>query len=245
MHDPGTDNGSAGNLEGIRVGLPRWGIVKGIATGAVIEVPAIAGAVWLLARVGVGNRAEPYIADLRLTAVFAGIAALVTAAGLGRLAAVASLEGGRRRAMVVTARAHAAASAALVLISAIPHGELPDHALGYVPFLLGGAVCGAVCGAVIGAVCGGAAPVGISDVVALARRPSEALRQFLDPEDLVKLGTALRDRTSNLLSGMFEPGPKPPSDGDDQPKPPDKSGERPTRSAADGGAKVNDKAKPP
>ncbi len=221
-------------------------MVKGIATGAVIEVPAIAGAVWLLARVGVGNRAERYIADLRLTAVFAGIAALVTAAGLGRLAAVASLEGGRRRAMAVTARAHAAASAALVLIAAIPHGELPDRALGYVPFLLGGAVVGALCGAVIGAVCGGAAPVGIADVVALARRPSEALRQLLDPEELVKLGTALRDRTSHLLSGMFEPGPKPPSEEGDHKPPPaeaklnDKSGERPTRSAADGGAKLHD-----
>jgi hypothetical protein len=192
-------------------------MVKGVATGAVIEVPAIAGAVWLLAQLGVGNRAEPFLADLRLTALFAGVAALVTAAGLGRVAAVASLEGGRWRAMAVAARNHAVASAALVLIAAIPHGDLPEHAIGYLPFLVAGAICGAICGAVIGAVCGGAAPVGISDVVALARRPSEALRQLLDPEDLVKIGTALRSRTSTLLTGLFEPGPKPPAEGEPPP----------------------------
>jgi hypothetical protein len=191
-------------------------MLMGIATGAVIEVPAIAGAVWVLARLGIGNRAVPFMTELRLTAAFAGIAALLTAAGLGRLAAFASLEGGRKKAMAVTARAHAAASAGLVLIAAIPHGELPEHALGYLPFLLGGAVCGAVCGAVIGAVCGGAAPVGIADVMALARRPSDALRQLVDADDFAKISTAIRDRTNKVFSGMFEPGPKPPGD-DDKP----------------------------
>jgi hypothetical protein len=34
---------------------PRWGFVKGLLTGAVIEVPALAAGVWLLARLRQGS----------------------------------------------------------------------------------------------------------------------------------------------------------------------------------------------
>ena len=164
---------------------------------------------------------------LRLTTVFAGIAAVLTAAGIGRVAAHASVDklGGRRHAVAVAARAHAAAGAGLVLIAAIPNGHLPTGALGWLAiFAMGGAV-GAACGAVIGAVCGGAAPVRIGDVMAAAiKRPGEALRQLLDPEDLIKLGAAVRQRTTQMLHGVFEPAEPPPAD-----KPADKPPDAPPR----------------
>src|SRR6476646_2129713 len=86
---------------------PRWGFIKGLLTGAVIEVPAIAAAVWVLARLGIGNPAVPFMHLLRMSAVLAVIAALLTAGGIGRLAAATSYERGRQRATVVSARVHA------------------------------------------------------------------------------------------------------------------------------------------
>jgi hypothetical protein len=191
--------------------IPRWGFVKGFLTGAVIEIPAIATAVWLLARVGIGDPDAGFMHIARLTAVFAGVAALFTAGGIGRLAAHASVErGGRWRAVAVAARAHAAAGAGLALIAAIPHGHLPTHSWQWLSVLAFGAVFGAACGAVIGMVSGGLAPVGIGDVLGLARRPTDAIRQLLDPEDLLKLGAAMRTRTSKMFEGMFEPAERPP-----------------------------------
>ena len=140
-----------------------------------IEVPAIAGVVWALARLGIGNPEVPALSVLRLTAAFAGLAALVIAGGTGRLAAATAPIGGRARAVFVAARAHAVASPALVLIAAIPHGQLPAVGAAWLAYLGGGIVAGAACGAVIGVVCSGAAPVDIGDVWSLARRPSEAL----------------------------------------------------------------------
>ena len=175
-----------------------------------IEVPALTVAVWGLAQLGIGNPDVPVMRVLRLTTVFAGVAAVFTAGGIGRLAAYASIDGGRRRATLVAARAHAAASAGLVLIAAIPHGQLPGRSLAWLAFPVAGAVVGAACGAVIGLVCGGTAPVELGDVWSLARRPSEALRSWLDPRELVRLGAAVRHRTSHLFEGLFEPAPPPP-----------------------------------
>jgi hypothetical protein len=53
--------------------------------------------------------------------------------------------------------------------------------------------------------------VQLADVWSLARKPRVALRNLLDPEDLVRLGSALRTRTTNLFEGIFEPAPPPPS----------------------------------
>jgi hypothetical protein len=221
--------------------IPRWGFVKGVLTGAIIEVPAIATAVWLAARLGVGDRDAAFMHVMRMSAVFAGIAALLTAGGIGRLAAYASVDkqGGRWRAVWVATRAHAAATIGLVIIAAIPLGHLPatrTSALLWLP-IVGGAI-GAACGAIVGAVCGGITPIGIADVLGLARRPTDALRQLLDPEDLLKLGAAMRSRTSQLFEGMFEPaaGPpetpaepaKPKSDTPNDP-PPTPPGEKATR----------------
>jgi hypothetical protein len=217
--------------------IPRWGFVKGTLTGAVIEVPAIASAVWLLARAGIGDDDVAFMHVMRMSAVFAGIAALITAGGIGRLAAYASADkrGGRWHAVWVAARAHAAATAGLVVIAAIPLGHLPTHVGAWLALLIVGAVFGAACGAMIGAVCGGVAPVGIGDVFALAKRPTDALRQLLDPEDLLKLGAAMRTRTTRMFEGMFEPAERPPEPGKEldkakePPSPPPPAGGEPPR----------------
>ena len=158
-----------------------------------------------ISRVGIGASDAGLMRIMRLTTVFAGLAALLTAGGIGRLAAQAFADGGRRHALIRAARAHAVASAGLVLIAAIPHGQLPAHPLGYLAFLAAGLVTGAVCGLVIGAVCSGQTPVNLTDVWSIARKPSAALRNLLESEDLVRIGTALRTRTSTMFDGMFEP----------------------------------------
>ena len=43
-----------------------------------------------------------------------------------------------------------------------------------------------------------------------AMKCATAIRQLLDPRDLVRLGTALRTRTSTLFEGIFEPAARPP-----------------------------------
>ena len=201
-----------------------WGFFKGLLTGAAIEIPALAATVWVLARWGVGDPDAGFMRIMRLTTVFAGIAALFTAGGIGRLAAYASAEGGRRRAVFVAGRAHAVASAGLVIIAAIPLGHMPATSWGFLPLPIAGLACGAVCGALIGMVCGGVAPVGLGDVWSLARKPTDVLRHLLSPEDIVKLGNSLRTRTTHLFEGIFEPAAKrpeePPAAGEPKPAEP-------------------------
>jgi hypothetical protein len=199
----------------------RWGFFKGLLTGAAIEIPVLATTVWGLSRFGVGDPDAGFMRIIRLTTVFAGIAALLTAGGIGRLAASASAVGGRRRAVLVSARAHAVASAGLVMIATIPHGHLPDSSWAWLPMPLAGLVAGALCGALIGAVCGGQAPVGFAEVWSIARKPGDAIRQLLSPEDIIKLGAALRTRTTHLFEGIFEPAPLPPKVADVPPPLPD------------------------
>lgn len=197
---------------------PRWAFWKGLLTGAAIEVPITALTVWVIAALGVGNPDVKLMTIVRLTAVFTGIAALLTAAGVGRLAAYAFVEGGRRRAVFVAARAHAVASAGLVLIAAIPHGRIDFTNLSWLALPAAGLVAGAACGALIGVVCTSTATVGLSDVWSLTRKPSEALRQILSPADIVKLGSVLRTRTTTLFEGLFDPAPPPPKPGEAAPE---------------------------
>jgi hypothetical protein len=206
--EPSTAN--ARSTGDIPVHRPRWGFWKGLLTGVAIEIPVLAATVWVLGRLGVGDPDAEFMHIMRLTAVFAGVAALFTAGGIGRLAAHTFVDGGRRRAVYRAARAHAAASAGLVLIAAIPHGHLPGHEYTWLAFPAAGVVSGAACGSLIGLVCSGQTSLGLGEVWSLARRPSVALRNLLDPEDLVRLGSALRTRTTNLIEGIFEPAPPPP-----------------------------------
>lgn len=196
----------------IPVGRPRWAFSKGVLVGAAIEVPAITAAVWVIAQLGVGDPEVGFFRMMWLTAVFAGVAALFTAGGIGRLAASVVMERGRKRAVFQAARAHAIAGAGLVLIAVIPHGNVPSARLDWIWVAALGLIPGALCGATIGWVCSSVTPlVGFSDVWSLAKRPAGGLRQLLDPRDIVKLGTALRSRTTGLFEGIFEPAPPPPS----------------------------------
>ena len=128
--------------------------------------------------------------------------------------------------MFVAARAHAAASAGLVLIAMIPHGHLPERRVGVARDPAARAsIAGALCGALIGAVCGGAAPVGLADVL-VARDASRARRcaSCSIPRISCKLGAALRTRTTHLFEGIFEPAPPPPKA---EPEPPRRPAEPP------------------
>lgn len=210
MGDPTPLPGTTRSHRDISVQKPRWAFWKGLLTGAAIELPAIALTVWVVARLGIGNPGVGFMHVMRLSAVFAGVAALLTAGGIGRLAAYASVERGRRRAVISAMIAHAVAGAGLVVIAAIPHGGIDFARWTWIGLPIAGATTGAVCGAVIGIVCTGTAAVGLADVWSLTRRPSEALRHLLSPADLVRLGTALRTRTTTLFEGIFDPAPPPP-----------------------------------
>ena len=195
---------------------PRWAFWKGLLTGAALEIPLIAVTVWVVARFGIGNPDATFMHIVRLAAVFTGVAALFTAGGIGRLAAYTSVEKGRRKAVVVAARTHAIASAGLVLIAAIPHGHIDFQNFTWLALPLVGMVSGALCGAIIGAICTGSTAVGLADVWSLTLKPSEMLRNLLSPGDLVRLGSALRTRTSTLFEGIFDPAPPPPKPADDR-----------------------------
>ncbi|HVK74969.1 MAG TPA: hypothetical protein VM734_16685 [Kofleriaceae bacterium] len=123
-------------------------------------IPLCALAVWTLARLGLGNGSATMIDCLRMASVFSGLAAVLTAGGVGRLSAQASVEGtgGRRRAALVGARAMAAGGAALTLIAAIPLGHVPTEPWGWLAIAAAGALAGAVGGALIGVACGGQVP---------------------------------------------------------------------------------------
>jgi hypothetical protein len=223
MSEPNPSLPSARSSKEIPVAKPRWSFFKGLLTGAAIEVPILAFTVWVLAQVELADPDAGFMRIMRLTTVFAGVAALFTAGGIGRLAAYASLDGGRRRAVIVSARAHAVASAGLVVIAVIPHGHFPATHWGWIGLACTGLIPGAICGAIIGFVCGSpTTSVGLAEVWSLAQKPSGALLQLLDPRDLVKLGAALRTRTTTLFEGIFDPAPAPPPEAKptDEPKPP-------------------------
>lgn len=145
--------------------VPRNAFWKGTAVGLLVTIPAVALTVWASARVGLLDHDAGVIACLRLAVVFAGLAAVLTAGGVGRLAAQASiarpstgLGTGRVRAMIVAARTMAPGGAALTIIAAIPHGGLPMTPAGWVLLAVVGAAAGAASGAAIGAVCSGEMP---------------------------------------------------------------------------------------
>lgn len=168
---------------------------KGAIVGAVVAIPAIAATVWLLSRSGFGNPHLPLLRAVRVTTLFAGIATVFTAGGVGRLAAQVAAESAAagaspRRPIWIAARTFACAGVGLTIIAAIPHGYLPQRWPGFLVIGGAGAIVGAGIGAAIGATCGGSVPLGLTDVMALARWPTEALRALLEPEDLAAAAKA-------------------------------------------------------
>jgi hypothetical protein len=148
------------------------------------SVPLCAAAIWLLARVGIGNRAATLVDCLRMSSVFSSLPAVLTAGGIGRLAAQASMErpGGRRRAVVVAGRAMAAAGAALTIIATIPLGDLPTHPWEWLALWAGGAIAGAIIGVLIGLACGGPMP-SLTELGMLRIEPIEWTRDLLGLDD--------------------------------------------------------------
>jgi hypothetical protein len=143
---------------------PPFGFFKGVALGFIVVIPAVALAVWVLSWAGVIGRRIAMAEAIRMTTMFAGAAAVLTAGGIGRLAAFSStLPAGRRGAVVRATRVQAIAGAGLTLIAAIPFGHLPDDLKQWAWIGVAGAATGAIAGALIGLVCG--AP--LSDQVTL------------------------------------------------------------------------------
>jgi hypothetical protein len=188
-----------------------WAFTKGFIAGAVVVIPAIAATVWALAKLGMGDPELRLLTSIRVSTLFIGIPAVVTAGGVGRLAAQAATEHNAtpRRPLVVASRAFACAGAGLTVIASIPFGHLPEHWPGFLVIAIAGAASGALCGLVIGAVCGGAAPIGLTDVMALARWPTDALRALLEPEDLAAVAGAPKRKRRITIPFLF-PAPKSP-----------------------------------
>jgi hypothetical protein len=161
--------------EDTRVDPPRWPFLRGLIAGVLVVIPLTALVVWAVAVLGTGQDLS-LVQVTRTAALFAGVAAVLTAGGIGRLAAEASATGGKTRGVYVGARTQAVASAGLVVIAALPQGALATTG-GWIGLAVVGAASGAAAGAVIGFACSAARPVALSDVVALARWPQEAIRR--------------------------------------------------------------------
>ena len=91
---------------------------------------------------------------LQAAFVFAGFPALLTGAGVGRLAARAATvnqpEPDSRYAGKVGARQMAMAGGGLIILAALPLGNPPEGIFGWIGLVLLGAVSGWVCGTVVG-----------------------------------------------------------------------------------------------
>jgi hypothetical protein len=143
---------------------PPYGFFKGFALGVVVVIPTVAATVWFLARLGIGDSTVSMVSAIRMTALFAGLAGCLTAGGIGRLAAFASMSpGGRRTAVIRAARAQAVSGAGLTLIAAIPLGQLPEEPVRWIWIGVTGLIGGAIDGVLIGAICGAPATERLPD----------------------------------------------------------------------------------
>jgi hypothetical protein len=169
----------------------------------VLEIPSISAAVLGLAWFS-GDPLPPMVV-VRLTTVFAGVPALITAIGIGRLAARETLRRGRNGAIAWAALVHSLAGMLLTLIAALPHTAMPTTAMSWAALVVLGAAAGAICGVGIGVVCTGATPRQVSEVLSLVTRPGVTLRQIIDSEDLGRIGAAVRQRASLMFDGLLDP----------------------------------------
>lgn len=183
---------------------PRWGFWKGLLVGITLEIPAISAAVFLLPRLGLGAATQPMLI-VRMTSLFAGLPALLTSGGIGRLAAYESVKRSRRAAIARVAGVHALAGVMLTFIAALPHGYLPRSPWQWIALVVAGGAAGALCGAAIGSMCTGAPPRQVTEMISLVRRPGVTLRQLIDTEDLGRIGAAVRHRATQMFDGLLDP----------------------------------------
>lgn len=134
------------------------GFAKGAVLGVLVMIPLISLGIWLANRLGIGEVRPTLIGVLRLVVVFAGVPAVVTAGGVGRLAAQASVDGGRTRAMWMAGSALAFGGIGAIVIGAIPNEVIPASGLGWGALAAVGALAGTLAGVAIGLVCSGEMP---------------------------------------------------------------------------------------
>jgi hypothetical protein len=127
----------------------RFAFWRGALVGACVAIPLVALAVWVLARAGVGARAAPLSRVAAMALLFAGVPAALTAGGVAVLAARALELVGPRRALWSAALAFAPAGAGLVLLAALPLGQLPEEPTRWAWLGAAGALVGAPTGAAI------------------------------------------------------------------------------------------------
>jgi hypothetical protein len=137
---------------------PRRGFAKGAAIGALVLIPLLTSIVYIAVRLQHPQEIPTLIEVLRLAGIFAGLPIVITAGGVGRLSAQASLDGGRPRAAWIGGRTLAIAGAGLVLLAAIPNAAIPSDRLGWGLLAFAGAIGGAAIGALVGLACGGPMP---------------------------------------------------------------------------------------
>ncbi len=142
---------------------------------------------------------------VRMTSLFVGLPALVTAGGLGRFAAYETTQLERRDAVIRAVGVHALAGLLLTFIAALPHGYLPVSALNWLAMGIVGLTAGALCGAVIGIACTGAPPRQVQEMFSLVKRPGMSLRHLIESEDLGRIGAAVRHRASLMFDGLLDP----------------------------------------
>lgn len=161
------------------------GFGKGAAVGLAVVIPLISLGIWAASRLGAGAERPSMIEIIRLVVVFAGIPAIVTTGGVGRLAAQASDDRGRRRAIWVAARALAMGGAAVMIVAVIPAGVIPAGPWGWVALGAVGAAIGAFAGVLLGLACSGEMPT----LVELGVWPADQVGRTFE-----KVGRAVRRR---------------------------------------------------
>jgi hypothetical protein len=137
-----------------RRAIPRGAFVRGAMIGLVVGLPAIAGIAFLLSFLEIGgDPTAPFARVIAFASVFAGIPALISAGGIGRLVARASAANPQRpvaAAIFAAVLPFAAVGAGLAILTIVPLGAIPATPADWAMTAGAGAVAGIVAGAILG-----------------------------------------------------------------------------------------------
>ena len=124
------------------------------ALGLTVWIPLTALAVYLLTRMAGSSISPSFTQTIIITTIFAGLPALLTAGGIGRGTARATLTRWQRRTILALAMAQTAvAGAGLAFLSLVPLGDVPSAVERWLTVAAGGAAAGAIAGLMIGLWC--------------------------------------------------------------------------------------------
>jgi hypothetical protein len=134
--------------------VPRDAFLRGAIVAMMVALPATAGAAMFLSSIDVGgDPLAPFERVLAFAAVFAGVPALISIGGVGRLAARASAFAPRRRtaaAISAALPACGAIGAGLTILTLVPLGAVPASTEDWALAAGAGVVAGFVPGAILG-----------------------------------------------------------------------------------------------